>query len=74
MKFRATLDFIHPTLGSKHFRDKIYDLDEQFSGNELLERVGYIKRLKIEITTPNEIVVTTPNEVKKTRKRITKDC
>lgn len=46
MKFIATLDFIHPTLGSKHFRDKEYELDENHKGNELLERVGYIKRVK----------------------------
>lgn len=55
MKFKATLDFIHPTLGSKHFRDKEYELDENHKGNELLERVGYIKRLAIEVSTPNEI-------------------
>ena len=63
MKFIATLDFIHPSLGSKHFRDKIYDLDENFAGNELLERVGYIKRVKVEITQPNEV-----KEVKEVRK------
>jgi hypothetical protein len=65
MKFMATLDFIHPTLGSKHFRDNIYELDEQFSGNELLERVGYIKRLKIDIIIPNEVKEL--KEVKKTK-------
>ena len=55
MKFIATLDFIHPSFGSKHFRDKIYELDENFAGNELLERVGYIKRLAVEVSTPNEV-------------------
>ena len=63
MKFKATLDFIHPSLGGKYFRDKIYDLDENFAGNELLERVGYIKRVDIEITEPNEV-----KEVKQVRK------
>ncbi len=54
-QFKATLDFIHPSLGGKFFKDRFYELDETFEGNKLLLKVGYIIKAKVDIKNVTEV-------------------
>ena len=54
-QFKATLDFIHPSLGGKFFKDRVYELDADFEGNQLLLKVGYIVHQKVQVSNPTEL-------------------
>lgn len=54
-QFKATLDFIHPSLGGKFFKDRVYELDADFEGNQLLLKVGYIVHQKVQVTEVTEV-------------------
>lgn len=54
-QFKATLDFIHPSLGGKFFKDRVYELDAEFEGNQILLKVGYIVHQKVQVSNPTEV-------------------